>query len=244
MRWPHPEFGLILPADFLPFAEEAGLIKPLTEFVLETALAQCARWQAAGHNVAVSVNLSTTSLLDVELPNRIRFSLARHRLSADALILEITETTLMADRTRSRQVVQRLHDLGLTISIDDFGTGFSSLAYVSDLAVGELKIDRELIVGMRSTENRKNEAVVRTTIELGHALGLRVVAEGVEDARTYESLISLGCDLAQGFFLCHPKPADELIFPSPGSRPLNVRELRTPELVGHEAAPVLALGEA
>ena len=144
LRWPHPELGLIRPSEFLPLAEEAGLIRPMTDIVLELALAQCAHWHAEGNRVAVSVNLSTTSLLDIDLPNRIRFLLARHRLGADALILEITETTLMADRTRARQVVQRLHDLGLTVSIDDFGTGFSSLAYVSDLAVGELKIDRAL----------------------------------------------------------------------------------------------------
>jgi len=242
LRWPHPELGLIRPTEFLPLAEEAGLIKPLTDLVLELALAECSRWHAEGHQVAVSVNLSTTSLLDVELPNRIRFLLARHRLGADALILEITETTLMADRTRARQVVQRLHDLGLIVSIDDFGTGFSSLAYVSDLAVGELKIDRELISSLASADNQKGEAVVRTTIELGHSLGLRVVAEGVEDADTYESLVSLGCDLAQGYFLCEPQPANELSFPSPGSRPRNVRELRSPAWLAHRDD--VALGEA
>jgi len=240
LRWPHPELGLIRPSEFLPLAEEAGLIKPLTDLVLESALAQCARWHAEGHDVTVSVNLSTTSLLDVELPNRIRFLLARHRLGAGALILEITETTLMADRARARQVVQRLHDLGLTVSIDDFGTGFSSLAYVSDLAVGELKIDRELIRGIASANNHKSEAVVRTTIELGHSLGLRVVAEGVEDADTYESLVALGCDLAQGYYLGEPKSAEELSFPMPGSRPRNVRDLRSPRRLGPEAA----LGEA
>ncbi len=243
LRWPHPELGLIRPSEFLPLAEEAGLIKPLTDLVLESALAQCARWHAEGHDIAVSVNLSTTSLLDVELPNRIRFLLARHRLGPGALILEITETTLMADRARARQVVQRLHDLGLTVSIDDFGTGFSSLAYVSDLAVGELKIDRELIRGIASVDNHKSEAVVRTTIELGHSLGLRVVAEGVEDADTYESLVALGCDLAQGYYLGEPTSAEELSFPVPGSRPRNVRDLRSPQRIGR-AAPGAALSEA
>ena len=130
------------------------------------------------------------------------------------------------------------------MSIDDFGTGFSSLAYVSDLAVGELKIDRELIRGIASADDQKGEAVVRTTIELGHSLGLRVVAEGVEDADTYESLVALGCDLAQGYFLCEPKPADQLSFPSPGSRPRNVRDLRSPERLVHRAGPGVALGEA
>ena len=244
LRWPHPELGLIRPTEFLPLAEEAGLIKPLTDLVLDSALAECARWHAAGHAVAVSVNLSTTSLLDVELPNRIRFLLARNRLAAEALILEITETTLMADRLRARQVVQRLHDLGLTVSIDDFGTGFSSLAYVSDLAVGELKIDRELIRGIASADNQKGAAVVRATIELGHSLGLRVVAEGVEDADTYEALISLGCDLAQGFFLGEPKSADQLSFPSPGSRPRNVRDLRSPERLAPRVGTDVAISEA
>jgi diguanylate cyclase len=244
LRWPHPELGLIRPTEFLPLAEEAGLIKPLTELVLDSALTECARWHAEGYGMAVSVNLSTTSLLDVELPNRIRFLLARHRLAADSLILEITETTLMADRLRARQVVQRLHDLGLTVSIDDFGTGFSSLAYVSDLAVGELKIDRELIRGIASVDDQKGKAVVRATIELGHSLGLRVVAEGVEDADTYEALSSLGCDFAQGYFLCEPKSPDQLSFPSPGSRPRNVRDLRSPERLAHRGVPDTALGEA
>ena len=150
----------------------------------------------------------------------------------------------MADRLRSRQVVQRLHDLGLTISIDDFGTGFSSLAYVSDLAVGELKIDRELILGIAAPDNQKGSAVVRATIALGHSLGLRVVAEGVEDAETYEALISLDCDLAQGFFLSEPKSADQLCFPSPGSRPRNVTDLRSPERLALQAGPDVAVGEA
>jgi EAL domain-containing protein (putative c-di-GMP-specific phosphodiesterase class I) len=132
----------------------------------------------------------------------------------------------MVDRVRSRQVVQRLHDLGLVISVDDFGTGFSSLAYLSDLAVGELKIDAALVNRLATGNSRKDEAIVRTTIELGHSLGLRVVAEGVEDSATCELLASFGCDLAQGFFLARPLPADEVTFPRPGSRLPNVRDLR------------------
>ena len=243
LRWPHPELGWIPPTQLLPLAEESGLMKPLTDFVLEAALSRCAEWHAEGHDVAVSVNLSTTSLLDSKLPDRIRFLLARFRLGPEALILEITETTLMADRSRSRQVVQRLHDLGLTVSIDDFGTGFSSLAYVSDLAVGELKIDRELIQGIAVEGNQKSEAVVRTTIELGHSLGLHVVAEGVENVKTFESLASLHCDLAQGYFLSPPVPADELTFPSTRARPWNVRELRTSGEHGASNSRKVALGE-
>ena len=224
LRWPESGLG---PEEFLPLAEEAGLMKPLTDLVLESALRHCAQWHASGHHAAVSVNLSTTNLLDGELPDRIRFLLARHRLEPRFLILEITETTLMADRERSRDVVQRLHNLGLTISIDDFGTGFSSLAYLSELAVGELKIDRSLIDQLDSG-NSKNEAIVRTTIELGHSLGLRVVAEGVEDARTQELLASFGCDLAQGYFLARPQPAELLVFPSP-AQPLTLGRLRVME---------------
>ncbi len=227
LRWPHRELGVILPGEFIPLAEEAGLMRPLAEWVLEAALAQCARWRKDGLEISVSVNLSATNLLDTELPDQIRFLLARHRLGPESLILEITETTLMSDRTRSRQVVQQLHDLGLTVSVDDFGTGFSSLAYLGDLAVRELKIDRLLVNKLESDDPQKGEALVQTAIELGHALGLRVVGEGVETAATHELLASLGCDFAQGFFLCRPKPADELTLRSVKLQPSNVVDLRT-----------------
>ena len=214
LRWPQSGADILLPAEFIPLAEEAGLMKPIAEWVLENALAQCAQWHAEGNPVSISVNLSTTNLLDVDLPDRIRFLLARHRLGAEFLVLELTETTLMNDWRRSRDIVQRLHNLGLTVSVDDFGTGYSSLAYLSELAIGEIKIDRAMIERLSSTSNRKDEAIVRASIELGHSLGVRVIAEGVEDAKTFELLASLGCDLVQGYFLGRPKPARDLVFPS------------------------------
>ena len=245
LRWPHPELGLIRPTEFLPLAEEAGLIKPLDRPGPGIwHWPNATRWHAEGHDVAVSVNLSTTSLLDVELPNRIRFLLARHRLGADALILEITETTLMADRLRARQVVQRLHDLGLTVSIDDFGTGFSSLAYVSDLAVGELKIDRELIRGIASRTIRRAKPWCAPPSNSATPWACGWWQRGSKMRTPTSHSISLGCDLAQGYFLCEPKSADQLSFPSPGSRPRNVRDLRSPERLAHRGGPDVALGEA
>ena len=220
LRWPHPDLGLLLPAEILPLAEEANLMQPLTDLVVEAALGQCAAWQASGRAVYVSVNLSATNLLDDGLPDRIRFMLARHRLGPDSLVLEVTETTMMTDREKSQRVIQRLQQLGIVIAVDDFGTGFSSLAYLSDLAVGELKIDRELTRRLTSADDRRSTAVVRATIELGHSLGLRVVAEGVEDANTYALLTSLGCDLAQGYFMCRPLPAGQISFAPASAGPI------------------------
>jgi EAL domain-containing protein (putative c-di-GMP-specific phosphodiesterase class I) len=210
LRWPHAELGLISPDEFIPLAEEAGLMRPLTDLVLESALAQCAEWRATGRRIYVSVNLSATNLLDVGLPERIRFLLARHRLGSDALVLEVTETTMMGDRERAQEVIQELRHLGHVVSVDDFGTGFSSLAYLSDLAVSELKIDQALTRRLAAGDGERNRAIVRATIELGHSLGLRVVAEGVENAETYHLLASLGCDLAQGNFMCRPLPPEQL----------------------------------
>ena len=141
IRWPHPEYGVLSPTEFIPLAEEAGLMRPLTDLVLEAALIQCAGWRAGGRSLYVSVNLSATNLLDDGLPDRIRFLLARYHLGADSLVVEVTETNMMADRQKAQEVIQRLERFGLVVSVDDFGTGFSSLAYLSDLAVGELKID-------------------------------------------------------------------------------------------------------
>jgi len=212
LRWRHSELGIISPDDFIPLAEEAGLMRPLTDFVVDSALAQCASWRASGHDISVSVNLSATNLLDVGLPGRIDSLLAKHRLESGSLVLEVTETTMMADRERSREVIQHLRSLGLTVSIDDFGTGFSSLAYLSNLAVGELKIDRSLLEPPTVADDRRNEAIVRATIDLGHSLGLRVVAEGIETPGAYELLASLGCDRAQGYFMGRPLPAEQLVF--------------------------------
>ena len=211
LRWPHPTLGMIPPDHFIPVAEDSGLMGPLTTFVLEHAVAQCAEWHAAGHPVAVAVNLSTTNLLDDGLPTQITGLLEAAGLPPTALVLEITESTVMADLARSKEVIQQLSDAGLLVSIDDFGTGFSSLAYLSDLAVGELKIDR-MFTGRLSLDGRdgRDEAIVRSSIELGHSLGLRVVAEGVERTDHFGFLAAAGCDVAQGYVISFPQPPGAL----------------------------------
>ena len=223
LRWPQADVDVLLPAEFIPLAEEAGLMKPVAEWVLEAALAQCAQWHAAGHLVSISVNLSTTNLLDVDLPDRIRFLLARQRLGAEFLVLELTETTLMNDWRRSRDIVQRLHNLGLTVSVDDFGTGYSSLAYLSELAIGEIKIDRAMIERLSSDQQSQGRGHRPGHYRTRASIGRPGDCRGVEDAKTFELLASFGCDLVQGYFLGRPQPASEIVFPQ--LRPLNVREL-------------------
>ena len=211
LRWPHPRLGLVPPLQFLPLAEEAGLMPTLTAMVLEQALAQCALWRAAGHSLAVSVNVSATNLLHAGFIDVVSLQLQRHRLPASALILEITETTIISDFEASQRVIAQLRDHGICVSIDDFGAGFTSLAYLSSLAVGEVKLDRTFIADLASTGTQRDLTLVKATIELGHALGLRVVAEGVENRATLDLLTRAGCDLAQGYFISRPVPADHLV---------------------------------
>ena len=210
LRWQHPRLGYIPPLEFLPLAEDAELINPLTEIVVDMALAQCAGWHAEGHDVAVCVNLSTTNLLNPDLPEMVMAALARHQLAPQKLVLEITETTAITDFERAKDAILRLRDLGMVVSVDDFGAGFTSLAYLSSLAVGELKLDRSFILGLATSEDSRNLALVRSTIDLAHALGLRVVAEGVEDKASFDMLVGLRCDLAQGYLISKPKQADEV----------------------------------
>jgi diguanylate cyclase (GGDEF)-like protein len=209
LRWPHPRLGLVPPLDFLPLAEEAGLMRALTTIVLDQALTQCAAWRASGHDLTVSVNISITNLLDAEFIDLVRDQLLIHEVPASFLILEITETTIVRDFERCKSVIAQLRGLGIGISVDDFGAGFTSLAYLGNLAVSELKLDRSFITGL-GTGQATDAALVRATIDLGHALGLRVVAEGIEDSATLNVLTGMGCDLAQGFFIGRPVPADQL----------------------------------
>jgi diguanylate cyclase (GGDEF)-like protein len=211
LRWPHPRLGTVPPLKFIPVAEEAGLMPSLTALVLDDALRQCSIWRAAGHEIDMSINVSPSNLLDAGFTGMIRQQLEHHGLPASVLVLEITETCIITDYGRARAVIAELRDLGLTVSIDDFGAGFTSLAYLSDLAVGELKLDRTFIVGSDSNDKMRDLDLVRSTIELGHALGLRVVAEGVEDLETLDILGQLGCDLAQGYFISRPMPAEDLV---------------------------------
>jgi len=208
VRWNHPERGLIPPDEFIPLAERTGLIKPLTRHVLRNAVAQCGEWNAAGLDLHVAVNMTIPDLLDLELPDRIAALLEETGLPADHLELEITETTILADPFRVRQVLTRLNEMGLQLAIDDFGTGYSSLAYLRRLPVQTIKIDRSFVSGM--CQDASDATIVRSTIELGKSLGLTIVAEGVETQEIWESLQDLGCSLAQGYLIGRPSPAEEV----------------------------------
>jgi len=218
VRWPHPTLGLIPPIRFLPLAEEAGLMGSVTRLVLAQAIEQCAAWRAAGRDIRVSVNVSATDLLDAGLTEEIVGLLKQHGQPASSLVVEITETSVITEFERSSGVIQDLRDRGVSVSIDDFGAGFTSLAYLSSLAVEELKVDRALITRLASGNRRHDVELVRATIALGHALRLRVVAEGIEDRATLDLVSELGCDLGQGYFIGRPKPAHELAF---GRSPLD-----------------------
>jgi len=208
VRWPHPERGLIPPDAFIPLAEQTGLIAPLTEWVLGEAMRQARAWQRAGLLLAVSVNLSMWNLHDPTLPDRVAALLREHGLSPAWLRLELTESALMADAERALAVLTRLAALGVGLAVDDFGAGYSSLAYLKKLPVNELKIDKGFVRELAT--DATDAAIVTSTVALGHALGLRVVAEGIEDRATWEALVGMGCDTAQGYYLSRPLPADAL----------------------------------
>ena len=208
VRWQHPIRGLIAPDQFIAVAEQAGLIDALSQWVLRAALRQCRAWRRGGLDIPVAINLSPRNLHDQRLPDTIAELLAQHELPPHLLGVEITESTLMADPARALDVLTRLRDMGIRVAIDDFGTGHSSLAYLKRLPVAELKIDRSFIRDMVSDEG--DRLIVRTTIELAHSFGLRVVAEGVEDDLTKHLLTELGCDVGQGFHLSFPLPGPEV----------------------------------
>jgi diguanylate cyclase (GGDEF)-like protein len=207
VRWAHPHQGLLYPDTFLPLAERANLMRSLTLVVLQSALRQCQRWRQDGLDLPVAVNLSAANLLDVQLPGDVAKLLAALGLPPRALELEITETTLMADPVRGKQVLGELRTLGVRIAVDDYGTGYSSLAYLQELAVDELKLDKSFV--MRMIEDAGAGAIVRTTVDLAHSLGLTLVAEGVEDAAALAELERLGCDVAQGYHISKPLPGPQ-----------------------------------
>ncbi|SEP17926.1 putative bifunctional diguanylate cyclase/phosphodiesterase [Trujillonella endophytica] len=208
VRWQHPQRGLIGPAEFLATAEAHGLMGALTDQVLAAAVEQLALWRSQGLALRMSVNLSASNLLDAGLPARVAALLEAHAVPAEDLTLEVTETVLLSDTARSRAVVADLRALGVGISIDDFGTGYCSLAYLRELPVTELKLDRSFTADLVS--DPRTEAIVGSTLDLAHRLGLRVVAEGVEDERTLARLCALGCDDSQGYLHSVPLPAAEL----------------------------------
>jgi diguanylate cyclase (GGDEF)-like protein len=207
VRWNHPQLGCIQPDGFIPLAEQTGVIKGLTERVLELAISQCAEWRASGLDVRFSVNVSSRTLLDRDLPSIISRLLSRFAVPARSLQLEITESRSVADLRRAQTALLDLRAMGVTIAIDDFGTGFSSLSQLQQLPVDEIKIDRSFVIRMETDHD--DAVLVRSIIELGRNLGLRVTAEGVETASVYDTLRQLGCDFAQGFHLSRPVPAEE-----------------------------------
>ena len=206
VRWRHPQRGLLPPAAFVALAEQGGLMRDLTRTVVDGALAACRRWRDAGHELTVAVNVTFTDLLDAQFPVEIASALAQRGVDPSALVLEVTESSIMFDATRVGDVLARLSRFGVGISLDDFGTGYSSFTHLRSLPVGEVKIDRSFVARMRTDST--DYAIVRSTIQLAHNLGMRAVAEGVEDRTTWEALDQLGCDLIQGYHLSRPLPLD------------------------------------
>ncbi len=209
VRWQHPVRGLVAPSEFIPFAEQTGYIRAVTQWVLANVIAQCADWRRDGLPMNVSINISAHDLMDAELPDRFGELLERHGCSAEWISFEITESAILDDPDRGIKSLERLSAFGCRLAIDDYGTGYSSLAYLRRLPVHELKLDKSLVAGMMG--DTSDALIVRSTIELAHKLGLSVVAEGVEDEATLEGLRKLGCDVIQGFLLSHPLEATELV---------------------------------
>jgi EAL domain-containing protein (putative c-di-GMP-specific phosphodiesterase class I) len=206
-RWQHPTLGPIPPDEFIPLAEQSSLMTPLTMVVLRTALRDCEAWQTATGSFSVAVNIAPRSLLDPGFVDEVARALASVAVPAAALTLEITETSLMTDPDGSIIALRRLRELGVRLSVDDMGTGYSSLAYLQRLPVDEVKIDRSFLTEFADPQAR---AVVRAIIDLGHGLGHKVVAEGIEDEGAFLALRDLGCDTGQGFWLSRPLPSVDL----------------------------------
>ncbi|MBK5355942.1 EAL domain-containing protein [Pseudomonas sp. TH41] len=206
VRWQHPVRGLVRPDEFIPCAELTGIIGSLTYYVLNLALSQVRVWADAGISIPVAVNISARNLLDDKLVFQIVELLECHQLSPDMLVLEVTESAMMLDRHAARTILMRLHTMGIRIAIDDFGAGYTSLAQLKDLPISELKIDKSFVLAMQS--NKANELIVRSVVDLGHNLGMSVIAEGVETVDVLNALSKYHCDIAQGFHLCRPISAE------------------------------------
>lgn len=207
LRWTHPQRGLIPPDEFIGAAEQTGLIHPLTQWVLRTATAQCGAWDRQGLKIPVAINLSACNLFDPALVDQVAQLAREHGVSPACLTVEITESALMADTARACAILLKLRALGVKIAVDDYGIGYSSLSYLRKLPVDRIKIDKSFVMHM--LENEGDAAIVRSTIDLAHQLGLEIVAEGVETAEIYERLLAWGCDRAQGYYIGKPLPAGE-----------------------------------
>ncbi len=208
VRWVHPDKGMISPDDFIPVAEASGLIQPLASWVLEAAFQQSVKWHDAGYAISIAVNLSTRNLLDGNLPVRVAKLLATYKVKPEWLMFEITESAVMAEPARALETLIKINKMGIQLSLDDFGTGYSSLAYLKKLPVSEIKIDKSFIKDMELDAG--DTVIVRSTIALGHNLGMKVVAEGVENAEIWELLTELGCDASQGYYMSRPLSAEAL----------------------------------
>ncbi len=204
LRWQHPTRGLLSPADFIPFAEQTGFIRRLTRWTLDRAIAQGAVWQKAGKALGLAVNISADDVGDVRLDSRVASLLTRHQLPPVLLTLELTESGFIEDPTRALRVLEALAALGVGLSIDDFGTGYSSLSHLARMPVQEVKIDRSFVQGLES--DPESAPLVRSAIDMGHGLGLKVVAEGIETEEAATRLRDMGCDIAQGYLYAKPMP--------------------------------------
>jgi len=209
IRWNHPNRGLLPPAAFVPIAERTGLIKPMTDWIMDRMLRQCREWHDAGAPVHVAVNVSAKSLQDQTLPIKIQTALDKWGIDPRFVKVEITESSIMADPAHALAITSMLQSMGVRLSLDDFGTGYSSLTNLRQLPVDELKIDKSFVIGMSASE--ADASIVRTMIDLAHSLGKQVCAEGVEDEKTWRRLGEMGCDLAQGYWISKPKPAGEFL---------------------------------
>jgi len=209
VRWQHPVHGLIFPDSFIQLSENTGVIGQLTEEVTNLAVAQIERWRRQGAEIKVSVNISAQNITTLNLPEQLNELMARHKISPSMLVLEVTESALMGNLTLSLDILTRLRLKGIHLSIDDFGTGFSSLSQLHKIPFTELKIDQSFVADM--DKNSDSYAIVETCIMLGHKLHMEVVAEGIEDQTIWNLLVEMGCDVAQGYFIAKPMSANKLI---------------------------------
>jgi diguanylate cyclase (GGDEF)-like protein len=207
LRWNHPVHGFVSPEIFIPMAEQTGIIEQLTTWVLDAALKQHSSWAEQGMFVPIAVNLSPITLHEQDFANQVQRLLRKWDVPSKGLTLEITESAIMSDVARATETVNQLHDMGLKISIDDFGTGYTSLSYIRRLPVSEIKVDKSFVLNMRDVND--DAVIVRSIVELGHNLGLAVVAEGIEDQETWDLLSDLSCNQAQGYFISKPVLAEE-----------------------------------
>ncbi|HEX2122425.1 MAG TPA: GGDEF domain-containing phosphodiesterase, partial [Thermoanaerobaculia bacterium] len=209
LRWNHPTRGFLAPAQFVPLAERTGLIRPVTDWLLDRALEQCRAWQDAGAPIHLAVNISAKSLLDQTLPEKVQQALDRWDVDPRFLKIEITESSIMADPAHALAILSMLQSMGVRLSVDDFGTGYSSLTHLRELPIDEIKIDKSFVMNM--LESDADAAIVRTVIHLAHDLGKQVCAEGVENEPTWRALADLECDLAQGYWIAKPMHAADLM---------------------------------